>query len=397
MKNVFRFIHTGDWHLGYSGNASRYNEYAPLRIDKEVDGINIRQHDIDQAMKQVMDLAIEHEVDAVLNAGDSWDFWKANPYVYNQHAKEVTRLTSHGIDYVEVVGNHDLPKQIGKGCHLESLGLHPRVYTSYRGSYEVIRLEEHNVSIHCAPSTFYQEHLDEMLQQIRKEDGKINIGMGHFGVTSISHYAENAINSLVVDLDSVIRCDMNYFALGDYHVPTDFGHNICYSGPIERLGFGDVSMNPQVWLVEINKDTHEVQKKALPLRVRPMFDLPVLNAEHKSIEDINQEIETILTSRDLTDAIVRFRISKLPTHLKHLIDADKIARQTENALHFKLELKDKVNRTKDSYTAEDVQFEGVVVGFKTFMKTVEDDGSFDKEDVYKEGIEGLEEALDALN
>lgn len=398
MGEKFRFIHVADTHCGHSGNASRYNEFSPLRIAKETEkGVNIRQNDIDKAFKQVIDIAIDKKVDAVIHAGDGWDFWGyKQPYVDNVYTEQVTRLNPHGIFYLEIVGNHNLPKQIGKGCHLKSLGRFPGVQTIYQGFYERHEVPNHDdVVVHCVPSTFNQEILNDSLSQVEKEEGKINIGVGHFGVTTINFYAENSHNSLVVDLDSLINLEMDYWALGDYHVPTHFKpHNIYYPGPVERLGFGEIGIEPQVLLVEIDKETKEMKVEPIFLDVRPMIELPFVDAKGKDIDTINEEIFKTISDNDLKDKIVRFRIKHLPTHLKKLIDVMKIKDLTEESLYFKLEFKDKVNKTKEARTAQGVDFKGVLSGWHDFANTIEADGSFDKEKLIERGYKKLAEVYE---
>lgn len=390
----FTFIHVADTHNGYSGNSSRYNEYSALRVERTTDrGVNTRQDDIDQCFKQVMDIAIEKKVDAVLHAGDGTDSWGyKHPYVFNFYTSQVTRLHEHGIDYVEIVGNHNIPKKNGVGCYLEALGRYPGIHTVFKGFYERLDFPEHNVTLHCVPSTFTQEVLDESLEEVEYVDGSINIGMGHFGVTTIDFYAENADNTLVTSLDKLVKTKLDYWALGDYHKRTDFGNNIHYSGPIERLGFGEVDITPQVLLVRIHKKTKEVFIEEVPLNVRPMYDLENIDAEGKSMEEINLLIEKRLTSIDLTDSITRLRVKKLPKHMKSGINVEKIHELTENTLYFKLDLKDKTEKSSNTKTANDVKFEGVLEGWDSFMNSVENDGTFDKEKIIKVGYERLADA-----
>lgn len=398
LKNdeYFTYIHMADTHNGYSGNSSRYNEYSSLRVEKTSErGINIRQDDIDQALAQAIDLSIYLGVDSVIHAGDGWD---APGYkervVDNFYTKQITRLQKEGISYIEIAGNHNIPKKSGKGCFLESLGRYPNVHTVYQGFYEQVELEEHGVVVHCVPSTFTQDILNESLEAVEPIEGKINIGVGHFGVTNIKHYAENSEATLVTTLDKLIDCKMDYFALGDYHAPTDFGDNIRYSGPIERLGFGEVDNEPQILLVGIHKTTKEVIVKSIPLKVRPMIDLKIIDASEKNIEHINDLIHERLNSQELKDAIVRLRIIKLPKHLKDGIDTEKINELTVDCLYFKLDLKDKTDINSTTRTSNDVQFEGVLEGWGSFMEKVEDDGSFDKEKIIKLGFDRLATAYE---
>ena len=395
----FRFIHVADSHLGYNGNSSRYNEFSALRVLKTTeDGINVRQHDVYKAFEQVMDHAIDYQVDAVLHAGDSWDHWGyKQPYVQNEYTKQIARLYGAGIEYVEIIGNHDLPKIAGKGCHLETLSRLPGVHCVYHGFYQQVELEKHGVVIHGVPSTFTQEILDDSLAEVSPVPGKINIGMGHFGVTAIKHYAENAVNSLVVDLDRLIKANMDYFALGDYHTPTDFGHNIRYCGSIERFGFDEIHNTPQVLLVEIDSETKQVEVTELPLHVRDMIELKTIDAKDKTPEEINHAIVDRITKNNLDNKIVRLRVKNMPNHIKGAINDEKVKELTEKALYFRLEFVDKTETSK-GVKSSGTRFEGVLEGWRPFIESLPEDGSFDREKIYRRGEQKLQEALDhAIN
>lgn len=394
MEKTFRFLHFADAHIGYAGNSSNHNEFSALRIPKEIDGVNVRTLDINNAYQQVIDLAIEHQVDAVVDAGDLFDKWgyKANN-ILNFVQKQIKRLDDASIPYVGVIGNHDLPKLKNKETYLDTLSVLNNTHFAFNGFYKAIELEEHGVVFHCVPSTFRQDILDDSLSEVKPVEGKINIGIGHFGVTTIKHYAENSVNALVVDLDRLIACEMDYFALGDYHVPTDFGYHIRYAGPLERLGFGEINTNPQVLLVEVNPSTKEVHVTPILLNVRPMIDLPHLDVKGMKVMEINQAIEQAITRTDLTDKIVRFRVKNLPKEYKSLIDDQQIKALTEKALHFKIEFPDKVNKTKDARTGG-TQFVGVIEGWGDFVDAIESDGTFDKEALKQLGYDKLLEVFD---
>lgn len=395
-KEYFTFIHVADTHNGNAGNASRYNEYSALRIEKTTEkGINVRQDDIDNAFAQVIDIALRYNVNAVIHAGDGTDAWGyKQPYVYNSYLNQVIRLKEQGIKYLEIVGNHNLPKRSGVGCYLESLGKYPGVYTSYKGYYESIDFTEDDVVIHCVPSTFTQEILDDSLDEVHPVEGKINIGVGHFGVTSIKHYAENQESTLVTSLDKIVKCDMDYFALGDYHDATDFGNGIRYSGSILPLGFGEVNNQPRIIMVAIHKDTKERIEIDLPIISRPMIDLKPIDATDKTIERIKELIIERLTSQDLTDAIVRLRVNKLPKAFKSGIDTETINKLTEKTLYFKLDLKDKTEDSSTTKTSSATPFEGILEGWNPFMDAVVDDGTFNKKEIRDLGYEYLAEALE---
>jgi DNA repair protein SbcD/Mre11 len=394
MSEKFRFIHFADAHIGYAGNSSRYNEFSSLRISKEIDGVNVRTLDLNKAYTQIIDLAIEHQVDAVVDAGDLFDQWgyKANS-VFNFVQNQIKRLEKSNIPYIGIIGNHDLPKLKNKGTYLEGLSILDNTYLAYNGYYESFELPFEEVVFHCVPSSFRQDILDDSLNEVSPVEGKINIGVGHFGVSTIKHYAENSINSLVIELDRLIAAEMDYFALGDYHEPTTFTDTIRYSGSIERLGFGEINVKPQVLLVEIDKKTKKVKTTPIFLDVRPMVDLFPLDAKGLKIDEINDEIARRLTEQDLTEKIVRFRVKNLPKDYKRLIDVEKIKDLTESTLYFKIEFVDKVNKTKEAKTAGN-QFEGVIQGWSNFVDSIEGDGTFDKEQLKELGLTKLLEVYE---
>ncbi len=400
-SNYFTFIHVADTHNGYSGNASKYNEYSALRVDKRNEyDVNIRQDDFDKALAQVMDIAIAYNVDAVLHAGDGTDSWGyKKAYTLKTYMNQVERLQPHNIKFVEIAGNHNLPTESATGTYLEIIGKLPEVYTVYRGIYETVEFSEHNVVIHCAPSSYDQEAMNDALDSISSVEGKINIGMTHLGVTTIPHYAEHSEGALVTHLDKLINCKMDYFCLGDYHKFTDFGYNIYYSGSTERLGFGEVHNQPQIIMVAIHKETKEVIARPLPLKVRPMIDLKEVDVSEKSLEEVNKLIVKQLSSHDLTGAIVRLRAVNLPKEYKLGIDIDTINELTQNCLYFKLDFKNKTENSLGTRTSqiEGDRFEGVLPGFLTFMKRVEEDGTFDKERLTQKGYKRLSNTYEKRN
>ena len=113
------------------------------------------------------------------------------------------------------------------------------------------------------------------------------------------------------------------------------------------------------------------------------------------IERINQSIETTILAEELEGKIVRFKIANLPSHLKQLIDSHRINELTKDATFFKL-IVERVNKTKDAFTEDEVLFEGVINSWKPFTETLEQDGSYDFDELVAEGLKGLEEAMDAL-
>lgn len=402
MKRKIRYLHMGDSHNGYTGKTNASGEYEALPIDVMTEEhINVREDDCNKSFAQCVDIAIEEKVDFVLHAGDLFDKWGyKNPNVYDAVHKEVKRLTEAGIPFVVIIGNHDLPDVRGKGVYLKTLSRIPGVHAVYQGFYEQIELEEFNTVLHCVPSTFHQSIMDESLEQVEFVPGKFNIGMAHVGVTTIKHYAESSEKTLVLELDTLVQKKLHYWALGDYHKRMTFGHNIWYSGSTERLGFGEVANAPGVLIVEMEElengeVTVEVEEHLL--NVRPMYDLPVIDAKDKPIETINEEIVKRIQNCDLDGSIVRLRITQLPVELKPFIDQEKIEDMTKSTLYFKIDYKDKILRTDGVTFDTEVEIENIRDGWSKYVEQIPSDVTFDRRRIEQIGDRLIEEAMNKID
>lgn len=393
-KGWIRFLHTADWHWGFSGTSSRFNEYKSLKInDTTPEGFNKRMLDVKHAMEQIPAIAIDCDADFVCNAGDSWDTWGLRrSYFNNVYTNVIHAIVDNGKEYIEVIGNHDLPSEITMGVHLSSIRRIPGVHAVYEG-FERIVLDRYDTMIHAVPSPMDPSFIHDMLLEVSPVDGMVNVGMAHTGVTTIPHYAHNT-NGVVVELDQLIRCKMDYFALGDFHTPKDLGHGIHYSGSIERFGFDEIGNRPQVKIVDINPDTKELIVTPVFLDVRPMIDLPILDARGLSIESLNKNIVDTIKSVDLTDKIVRFKIQYLETDKKPFIDFRHAKELYQDALYFEFTYPDKIDKLKE--VKIELQKMGSLLDvWDRFAKAYECDPEL-KEAFEKEGRQGLEVAIDEL-
>jgi exonuclease SbcD len=84
-----RFLHTGDWHVG-----------------KAIRGRS-RMEEFERALEQVVEIAVDQRVDAVLHAGDLYEHRSAAPDADRLVFETLLRLHAHGIPVVAIPGNHD--------------------------------------------------------------------------------------------------------------------------------------------------------------------------------------------------------------------------------------------------------------------------------------------------
>ncbi|HEY5596274.1 MAG TPA: metallophosphoesterase, partial [Candidatus Bipolaricaulota bacterium] len=85
-----RILHTADTHLGF-------RQY----------GLQERRDDFFKAFQQVVNVAIEKEVGAVVHAGDLFDNRFPTTEDLAEILGELSRLKACGIPFLGVTGNHD--------------------------------------------------------------------------------------------------------------------------------------------------------------------------------------------------------------------------------------------------------------------------------------------------
>lgn len=84
------FVHCSDLHLGYN----QFNQEE-------------RFHDFGQAFANIVDYAIDHQVNYLLLAGDVFNKRMINAKTLSQAIAQLTRLKIAGIEVIAIEGNHD--------------------------------------------------------------------------------------------------------------------------------------------------------------------------------------------------------------------------------------------------------------------------------------------------
>src|SRR5476649_2493856 len=104
-----KFVHTADIHIGMSNYA---------KLDPET-GLDTRLQDFLKTFDEIIDKAIEENVDAFIFAGDAYKTRDPSPTQQRGFGERIKRLTKAKIPTVMVVGNHDTPNAQGKANSLD--------------------------------------------------------------------------------------------------------------------------------------------------------------------------------------------------------------------------------------------------------------------------------------
>lgn len=184
-NSMIRFIHTADIHLD-----------SPLKGLERYDGAPVDEirGATRQAFENLVELAIDREVDFVLIAGDLYDGdWKDhNTGLF--FVGQMNRLREVGIPVVMISGNHDAANKMTRSLrlpdNLERLG-HTRPTAS-----KLDRLAELGVAIH-GQSFEKPAQFDNLAQGYpHKQSGMLNIGLLHTSLDGVDWKAQAAARGL---------------------------------------------------------------------------------------------------------------------------------------------------------------------------------------------------------
>jgi DNA repair protein SbcD/Mre11 len=199
---MLRFIHAADIHLDSPLKGLEQYEGAPV---DEIRGATRR------ALENLVELAIEREVDFLLIAGDLYDGdWKDHNtglfFVAQMH-----RLRDAGIPVVMISGNHDAANKMTRRLRLPDnvvLLSHSRPETA-----DSARLADLGVAVHG--QSFRTAAVTDNLAAAypARRSGMFNIGLLHTALDGVDGHAPYAPCSL----DHLRQKEYDYWALGHVH------------------------------------------------------------------------------------------------------------------------------------------------------------------------------------
>lgn len=265
-----KFLHTADWHVGKTLKGRD-------RIEEQT-----------AVLREIVGLAVAHEVDAVLVAGDLFD--TASPSAAAQQLvwRTLHELASRDIEVVVIAGNHDHPDMLDAlrpltttaGIHLRGRvappdkgGVHTFTARSTGEKCQIALLpflsKRHAVRASQIMANTPAENVGAYDQQIRDllaalvrgfEPDAVTVVMAHLTCTgglfgggerqaqSIFEYHVSA---------STFPPELHYVALGHLHRRQQVSAScpVHYSGSPIAVDFGEQDYTPVVCLVEVSPDT----------------------------------------------------------------------------------------------------------------------------------------------
>lgn len=343
-----RILHFADLHLGvenYSGG-----------INPET-GLSWRLHDFLDAFDQVVDYALNNDIDLVLFCGDAYKSRDPSQTHQREFALRIWRLASAGVPVFLLTGNHDLPNAIGRATTLEIFrtlqvenvtvasrpGTH-RVDTK-AGPLQIVALPWARRSALLSREDtkgLDVEGTNERLQGIlteRLQQEASALDRGLPAVLAAHAYLSNAQigsergmimgHDYVLLQSNVARPEFDYIALGHIHKKQvlDDSPPLVYPGSLQRIDFSEEDDDKGFFIVDIDSD-RRVSFRFQPVNARRFVTVKVDVGEGET--DPTRAVTDAIASHDVKDAVVRVLIS-ITEQLAPLLNEGEVRRALQDA------------------------------------------------------------------
>lgn len=306
-----RLLHTGDWHVGRTiRGRSRAEEFA-------------------DALREVVGIAREEAVDAVLLAGDVYDHRSPTPETDALVFEALVRLYEASIPVVAIPGNHDAATRLAALAQLlRPIGVTvvPRVVPPAEGSLVEVPSRDGSewALVACLPfvperrfgdaaalfratEAWYQSYAEGMGRLIEAmcepfRPDRVNVLLGHlFTDGAIPGGGEHQITIGIEYAVSPSRlpATASYVALGHVHRPQAVRgapSPTRYAGSLLQLDFGEREQTKSVAIVEAHP--------GVPAKVREV----ALSAGRRLVDVTGPLDEVLAKGRANPDAYLRVEV-----------------------------------------------------------------------------------------
>ncbi len=304
MKPAMRLLHTSDWHLGQTLHGHE------------------RGWEHQQFLDWLLDILVEHDIDALLVSGDIFD--NANPSAASQHMLYRFLTAARGrvahLNIVLIAGNHDSPGRLEapapflEGFDARVVGV---VARDLEGEIDVSKLvvplrDRAGATVAwCLAIPFlrlsdvprldtdgdaYLAGIAALYRQVQthaqtlRQPGQALIALGHCHMAGgqVSEQSERRIIIGGAEMlsSTLFDADITYAALGHLHLAQKVGgqERIRYSGSPLPLSFAEIDYPHQVLMVELDGAAlAAVESIAVP-RAVPLLRVPKIAAPLAEVE-----------------------------------------------------------------------------------------------------------------
>lgn len=353
-----KILHFADAHI---------DSYTGGRIDPKT-GFPFHTGDFLKALDEIVETAINEQVQLVLFAGDAYRNATPVPTYQREWQRRLIRLSQAKITTLMIPGNHDISNAVNRASALQELDTLqvPWVHLAAGGVhlYTPGELDGVPVQVLAVPwmplsllsakdkenkltpeeraSEFEQELIKRIQKGIDKADPNLPlILLTHYSVQG-STYPSGQVAELGRDvtLSRSLVCDpaFSYTALGHIHLFQDLNEGqqppVIYPGSIERVDYGEYKEKKGFILAEV--DNHHTEYTFRELHTRRMYNL---SFEAKDAGTLQEDLLDLLPSEEKAkDAMIRLVVT-YPHEFESMINERELRKRVEGALDFQFKRK----------------------------------------------------------
>jgi len=315
-------------------------------------GINGGVMDFLRRFTQVIDYALDNDVDLFLFSGDAYKTRDPNSTYRREFERRIKRLADAGVPVLLLVGNHDLPSMEKKASSVEifrtldvpnvTVAAQERLYrlTTRRGlpiqvaavpypvRQRLLTQDDHkNQTIGQLDAVVQQVMADNIAALAAQVDPEVPAVLaGHFSVSEATYGSERSVmlgRDVVVLKSTLADPAWDYVALGHIHKHQELNRGqhppLVYCGSLERIDFGEEKEPKGFVIADITRGHTDWRFERV--EARPFVTVRI---DARDESDPTAVVLGTLAERsaEWTGAVVRVIIQARPDQSGQIRDAD---------------------------------------------------------------------------
>ena len=345
-----KILHFADLHLG----VETYGRIDPAT------GLSSRLSDFLAALDQLVDYALNNEVDLVLFCGDAYKNRDPSQTYQREFARRIRQLSASNIPVFLLVGNHDLPNAVGRATAVEIFDTleidnvivanRPQSYCieTRKGPLQIVALpwvrrstllsreDTKNLSIEQINQKLEEILTDWISAQADSLDHSLPaILAAHVSISTAKPGSERTMamgRDHILLQSNVSAHAFDYVALGHIHNRQVLSESppIVYSGSLQTIDFGDEDQEKGFYLVHLD-EAADAGSRLLSYEFQPVEARRFLTIKvNADTDDPTGAVLRAIAKNDVEDAIVRLQI-KVPAEKEGLIQETEIRKALKDA------------------------------------------------------------------
>lgn len=319
VHRPLRIAHLADSHLGYRALGRTCPE----------SGRNQRSVDVERSFMATIDDILRRQVDLIVHGGDLFHHTRPSWSTLRCFVRTMRRVEEAGIPTIVIGGNHDTPRLRTSGSVFGLLELAlPSI--RFEAGYDVVEipLKDLSLTVHAVPHGSLTGPIPPM---VVPDSRHRNLLITH-GLTPGAQILGGLRHEPGEELlgAELLAHDLDYVALGHFHIASDQGRNAWYAGSTERIGWGDEKVNPGYLVVTLGDPGAAPEVEVIPIApVRPMKTLHPISGEDRSAEELAAAILDRLQALDQPEAMTRVELRDIARPVRREVEA-MVQRQAGN-------------------------------------------------------------------